>query len=181
MRRSYVKVFTQSWGRAGLKWASVEALEVGQDVTPLSPSPLQAKERQREREHFPEERRAERLDNSRCFPGAYRGRGPSGFVSCGCSCLRAKWTTVDLTLDPSSPSLCLLLVLLSSRSFSTLTVCLSPSFLSPSHSCGLLFSHDLPGGCGLWVRWPKKCKVFPQFYPLLAFCWNKNQVKDNSL
>lgn len=57
------------------------------------------------RERFPKEPRAETLDNSRCFPGAYRRRGPSGFVSCGCSCLRAKWTTVDLTLDLSSLSL----------------------------------------------------------------------------
>lgn len=87
------------------------ASEVGQDVTVLSSSSLLAKERQRE--HFPKEWRAETLDNSRCFPGAYRGRGPSGFVSCGCSCLWAKWTTVDLTLDLSSLPLCLLLVLLS--------------------------------------------------------------------
>lgn len=82
----------------------------GRDLLLSSPF-LIAKERRRE--HFPKEQRAETLDNSRCFPSAYRGRGPSGFVSCGCSCLWAKWTTVDLTLDLSSLSLCLFLVLLS--------------------------------------------------------------------
>lgn len=146
------------WAKAEC-WVTVEALEVGQDVTLLSPSSVQAKERQRE--HFPEERRAERLDHSRCFPGAYRGRGPSGFVSCGCSCLRAKWTTVDLTLDLSSPSLPPSCPFISS-SFSALTVCLSPSFLSPSHTCCLphAFLSWSPKRT-VWVRWPK---VFPQFH-----------------
>jgi len=99
---------------------------VGQDVTFLSSSFLLVKERQRE--HFPKEWRAETLDNSRCFPGAYRGRGPSGFVSCGCSCLGAKWTTVDLTLDPSSLSFSAAFL-----SFylplSALTLCLSCSII----------------------------------------------------
>lgn len=102
------------------------ALEVGQDMTLLSSSSLLTKERQRE--HFPKEWRAETLDNSRCFPGAYRARGPSGFVSCGCSCLWAKWTTVDLTLDLSSLPRCLLFVLLS-LSLSLLTLCLSCSII----------------------------------------------------
>lgn len=84
--------------------------------------PSREPERERERERFPKELRAETLDNSRCFPGAYRRRGPSGFVSCGCSCLGAKWTTVDLTLDLSSLSLPPFLVLLSP---SALTLCLS--------------------------------------------------------
>lgn len=92
--------------------------------------------REPESERFPKELRAETLDNSRCFPGAYRRRGPSGFVSCGCSCLRAKWTTVDLTLDLSSLSLPPFLVLLSPSAL-TLSVCPAPSFLPPSPA----FSH----------------------------------------
>lgn len=127
-------------------------MEVGLVVT-LFLSPLLTKEKKRERESFPKEQRAETLDNSRCFPGAYRGRGPSGFVSCGCSCLRAKWTTVDLTLDLSSLSLPLFLALLSlSLSLPALTLCLSCSIIPftashlPSASLFYFFSClGLPG------------------------------------
>lgn len=80
--------------------------------------------KERERERIPKEQRAETQDNSRCFPGAYRRRGPTGFVSCGCSCLWAKWTTVDLTLDLSS-FLCPFI----SLSLCALSLCLSCSII----------------------------------------------------
>lgn len=100
-------------GRVGVSCGG-SGSKTGRDPFPPSSDPKQrAREGERERERFPKELRAETLDNSRCFPGAYRRRGPSGFVSCGCSCLRAKWTTVDLTLDLSSLSLPPFLVLLS--------------------------------------------------------------------